>query len=301
MLEASGLRGRGGAGFPTGRKWRTVRAYGSDVEPTTVVVNAAEGEPGTFKDRTIMRNVPYRVIEGALIGAIAVGAPRVVIATKHTFTVEAERMRQAIDEIKRAGWCDGVEVEVFAGPREYLYGEETALLEAMHGRYPFPRIAPPYRRGVEDVVEWAGDLDTGSGLSADVEMAGDRRTRLRCHPLVDNVETMANVPRILARRCRAVSQRRSRTSRPAPSSAPSRDRRSARGVGEFEMGTPLRTVIEELGGGARPGRADPRGASGVSTGFIRGVSARHADQLRSARRDRKRPRLRSFLRVRRHR
>src|SRR5947208_12084302 len=62
VVEASGLRGRGGAGFPTGRKWSTVRAYGSDVEPTTVVVNAAEGEPGTFKDRTIMRAVPYRVI-----------------------------------------------------------------------------------------------------------------------------------------------------------------------------------------------------------------------------------------------
>src|SRR4029077_11021265 len=91
VLDASGLRGRGGAGFPTGRKWRTVRAYCSNATSTTVVVNAAEGEPGTFKDRTIMRNVPYRVIEGALIGALVVGAQRDVIATKHSFTIEAER------------------------------------------------------------------------------------------------------------------------------------------------------------------------------------------------------------------
>src|SRR5665213_2587768 len=69
-LEASGLRGRGGAGFPTGRKWRTVRDYCSAFERTSVVVNAAEGEPGTFKDRTILLNDPYQVLEGALIGCV---------------------------------------------------------------------------------------------------------------------------------------------------------------------------------------------------------------------------------------
>src|SRR5262249_26067375 len=85
---AAGARGRGGAGFPTGRKWRTVRDYCSNFERTSVVVNAAEGEPGTLKDRTILRNDPYQVLEGALIAALAVGADSIVVATKKRFTTE---------------------------------------------------------------------------------------------------------------------------------------------------------------------------------------------------------------------
>lgn len=103
-IAASGLRGRGGAGFPTGRKWRTVRDDRSKVLGTTVVVNAAEGEPGTFKDRTILRNNPYQVLEGALIAAHAVDADQIIVATKRTFRTEVARVRLAIDEIRRAGW-----------------------------------------------------------------------------------------------------------------------------------------------------------------------------------------------------
>ena len=94
-VEASGLRGRGGAGFPTGRKWRTVFENRSPVFPTTVVVNGAEGEPGTFKDRTIMRLDPYAVVEGALIGARAVGADSIVFGLKRAFTTEVSRLRAA--------------------------------------------------------------------------------------------------------------------------------------------------------------------------------------------------------------
>ena len=85
-LAASGLRGRGGAGFPTGQKWRTIKSFASPLLRTSVVVNAAEGEPGTFKDRTIIRSNPYAVIEGALIAAKAMGAGSVTIATKESFT-----------------------------------------------------------------------------------------------------------------------------------------------------------------------------------------------------------------------
>src|SRR5947199_1272941 len=178
-LEASGLRGRGGAGFPTGRKWRTVRENASDVLATTVVVNGAEGEPGTFKDRTIMRLDPYAVVEGALIAARAVGAANVVFGLKRTFVPEVSRLRGAIAEMQREGWSDGIELTVFEGPDEYLYGEETALLETIDGRWPFPRVVPTFRRGLRgsDMVDFEGEAPA----------------------LVNNTETLANVARIIAR------------------------------------------------------------------------------------------------------
>ena len=163
LVDSSGLRGRGGAGFPTGRKWRTVAANRSPLESTTVVVNAAEGEPGSFKDRAILRANPYAVLEGALIAAYAVGADQVVVALKRTFTREATRVDTAITELQTAGWGDGIDVSIFEGPNEYLYGEETALLEAIDGRYPFPRVTPPFRRGVEELVDTPGDVTSASG------------------------------------------------------------------------------------------------------------------------------------------
>src|SRR5690349_13741305 len=123
LVATSGLRGRGGAGFPTGTKWETVALYESR-EPTTVVVNAAEGEPGSFKDRAIVRANPYRVLEGALIAARAVDAPRVVVAAKSSFRTEIARLRTAIDEITAAGWAPDVAIDVVEGPSHYLFGEE---------------------------------------------------------------------------------------------------------------------------------------------------------------------------------
>ncbi len=269
VIEASGLRGRGGAGFPTGRKWRTVRAYCSEFERTSVVVNAAEGEPGTFKDRTILRNDPYQVLEGALIAARALDADEVIVATKQAFAVEIDHLRRAIDEIKGAGWSDGIEIEVFQGPNEYLYGEETALLETIDGRYPFPRIAPPYRRGVREVVESAEDLGTQSGLSAHVEMAGPGDDTEAPPALVDNVETLANVARILARGAewfRTVGTPESPGT--IVCTVTGSTRRS--GVGEVIMGTPLREVIDLIGGGPRPGRRIRAVLPGVSNRFIDG-------------------------------
>src|SRR5688500_7541563 len=112
-LEASGLRGRGGAGFPTGRKWRTVAANRSDVVATTVVVNGAEGEPGTFKDRAILMANPYSVIEGALIAAHAVGGSRIVFAVKSNSDETVARLRSAIDEVNAVGVAEGIDLEVF--------------------------------------------------------------------------------------------------------------------------------------------------------------------------------------------
>ncbi|MBI2709915.1 MAG: SLBB domain-containing protein [Actinobacteria bacterium] len=238
VLEASGLRGRGGAGFPTATKWRTVLGQRAG-PPPTVVVNGAEGEPGSFKDRMILRRNPYRVIEGALVAARVAGADEVVVALKASSTVERARVRAAMDEITAAGWADGVALRVAEGPTAYLFGEETALLEVLDGRPPFPRVAPPWRRGVDDVGdrpdEAAGSHLGGVDSPTDVPPA-----------LVNNVETMANVALIAAE---GADWFRSAGTASSPGTivvTVSGDVERS-GVVEVAMGTPLREVIEAVG------------------------------------------------------
>lgn len=267
-VEASGLRGRGGAGFPTGTKWRTVFEHQSAVVAATVVVNAAEGEPGTFKDRTIVRTNPYQVIEGALIAARAVGATQIVFATKQAFAAEVGRLRAAVKEVADAGWIgEGVDVSVFEGPGEYLYGEETALLESIAGRYPFPRIAPPYRRGFIEVVRTPEQAASESGLAAPVDMAGETEADVAPPTLVANVETLANVPGIIAR---GAGWFRSLGTEKSPGTIVCTVTGSVKrpGVGEVAMGTPLREVIEAVAGGARHGRELRAVLPGVANGLI---------------------------------
>ncbi len=247
-VEASGLRGRGGAGFRTGVKWRTVAENRSPAAPTTVIVNAAEGEPGTFKDRTILRRNPYVVVEGALIAARAVGADLVVVASKRSFAGEVERVRAAVEEVQAAGWADGIGIAVFEGPDEYLYGEESALLETIDGRWPFPRVVPTFRRGL------------ATSIAADQPMAP---------ALVNNTETLANIPRIVARGpnwFRTVGTQES----PGTVVCTITGQTRRHGVGEVPMGTPLRKVIESIGGGPRRGRQVKAVLSGVANGVITG-------------------------------
>jgi NADH-quinone oxidoreductase subunit F len=268
-VEASGLRGRGGAGFPTGTKWRTVWEHQSPVVATTVVVNAAEGEPGTFKDRTILRANPFHVLEGALIAAYAVGAKQVVFGMKQTFRREVDRVRAAIEEAYEAGWADPDEVEItiFEGPGEYLYGEETALLESIAGRYPFPRIAPPYRRGVLEVVQNETDAASDSGLAAPVDMAGPEDQSMAPPTLVDNVETLANVPGIVAKGAGWFREYGTEKS-PGTIVCTVTGTVQRPGVGEVPMATPLREVIEAISGGARYGHRIRAVLPGVANGLI---------------------------------
>jgi NADH:ubiquinone oxidoreductase subunit F (NADH-binding) len=238
-IEASGLRGRGGAGFPTGTKWRTVAGMGG-AEPATVVVNAAEGEPGTLKDRTILRRNPYRVLEGALIAAQAVAADRILIGFKSSAADVRRRVDQAIAEVRDAGWLEGIEVSTFAGSDRYLVGEETGLLEVANGRPPFPRVAPPYREGAELV---GSDTTARAGT----EMADEDGTTGAPATLVNNVETLANVPAIVERGpewFRSVGTDES----PGTIVCTVSGRTARAGVGEYALGTPLRQVVDELGG-----------------------------------------------------
>ena len=149
-LRDSGLRGMGGAGFPTGMKWDFVRRERGS--PKFVVCNADESEPGTFKDREVLARLPHLVLEGMLLGARAVGAHRAVLYVRHEYGPEERRFRDALRAARRAGavgrnilgsgW--DCEVEVFVSPGGYICGEETALLEAMEGKRAEPRNKPPF-------------------------------------------------------------------------------------------------------------------------------------------------------------
>jgi len=227
-VRRSGLRGRGGAGFPTGVKWRTVR---DDPCPTTYVVcNAAEGEPGAFKDRWLLRHDPFQVIEGLAIAALAVGAAGAYIGIKRGAEREVERVRTAMEEMAAAGLLGSVPVELVAGPDEYLFGEEKALLEVIEGNPPLPRTVPPWMEGLF------------------------RRPDSPNPTAVNNPETLANVPHILRE---GADWFRSIGSVDSPGTMlltlggdvcfP--------GVYELPMGFTLAELIHGIGGGPPDGRA----------------------------------------------
>jgi len=149
-LEDSGLRGMGGAGFPTARKWSIVA--GEAATPKYVICNADESEPGTFKDREILHDLPHLVIEGMALGALCIGAERGTVFIRHEYEPERRRLETAIEEARGAGvlgnkilgsdFC--FDIDIFVSPGGYILGEETALLECMEGRRGEPRNKPPF-------------------------------------------------------------------------------------------------------------------------------------------------------------
>ena len=145
-VTAAGLRGRGGGGFPTGRKWAGIAEQPE--HPRYLVCNAAEGEPGTFKDRAILRADPYQVVEGLAIAAFAVGATEAFICIKGSYEREVRAVTRAVQELQGAGICAECTVTIVAGPDEYLFGEEKAMLEVIEGKPPLPRWFPPYEHGL---------------------------------------------------------------------------------------------------------------------------------------------------------
>ena len=149
-LEASGLRGMGGAGFPTGRKWSLVAA--AEGTPKRVICNADESEPGTFKDREILKDLPHLVIEGMVLAGLCVGAHRGTVFIRHEYGPERRRLEAAIEAARTAGALGkglfgsgfDFELDVFVSPGGYILGEETALLECIEGRRGEPRNKPPF-------------------------------------------------------------------------------------------------------------------------------------------------------------
>ncbi len=143
-LEASGLRGRGGAFFPTGRKWAFVPKPEQLAKPHYLVVNADESEPGTFKDREIMLRVPFRFLEGCLIATYAIQSQHVFVYIRGEYEREFEVLRDALEGMRKRDLLGDVTVVLHRGAGAYICGEETALLESLEGRRGQPRTKPPF-------------------------------------------------------------------------------------------------------------------------------------------------------------
>jgi NADH-quinone oxidoreductase subunit F len=229
-VKASGLRGRGGAGFPTGLKWSFMPK--ADSRPSYLAVNADESEPGTCKDRDIMRHDPHLLIEGALLAAFAMRAHTSYIYIRGEFIAEREILQAAIDEAYDAkligknnvnGW--DFDVYVHHGAGAYICGEETALLESLEGKKGQPRLKPPF--------------------PANVGLYGAPTT-------VNNVETIASVPDILRRGATwyAALGRPNNTGTKLYCIS---GHVNTPCTVEEEMGVPLRELIDHYGGGVRGG------------------------------------------------
>ena len=230
-MKDSGLRGRGGAGFPAGLKWGFMPK-----DPVTkyVCVNTDEGEPGTFKDRLLVEHDPHSIIEGVIITSYAVGAHRAFVYIRGEFFLGVKRWIKAIDEAYAYGFLGedvlgsgfDLDLSVHRGAGAYICGEETAMINSLEGKRGEPRMKPPYPAQV--------------GL-------WDQPT------LVHNVETLANVPHIVnngADWYRSIGTEKSTGSKLFCVSGHVREP----GNYELPLGTPLRTIIEERAGGMRGDR-----------------------------------------------
>ncbi len=232
QVTASGLRGRGGAGFPTGTKWARVReAAGSE---KYIICNGDEGDPGAFMDRMLLESFPYRIIEGMAIAARAVGANRGVFYIRAEYPLAVERIREALDRCRQQGLIGpnmfggamGLELEVKEGAGAFVCGEETALLASLQGQRGMPRLRPPFpaQRGL-----W------------------DKPT------LVNNVETYSLVPWILRHGAEAFAALGTQRSKGTKVFALAGKVRRG-GLIEVPMGVTIRQIVEEIGGGVAEGR-----------------------------------------------
>src|SRR3954454_12674243 len=224
LLQAATLRGRGGAGFPMGRKASLIDR--KSAKPKYLVVNADESEPGAFKDREVMARVPHRLIEGCLIAAHAIESTDVFIYIRGEYLAEYEILAAAVEEAREAGIFGDVRITVHRGAGAYICGEETALLESLEGKRGQPRTRPPF--------------PPVQGLYA-------------APTQINNVGTIASVPSIIAL---GAAEWRKTGVESAPGTAIFSISGNVVRPGNYELplGTPLRTLIEEFGGGVPEGR-----------------------------------------------
>jgi NADH:ubiquinone oxidoreductase subunit F (NADH-binding) len=232
IVTDAGLRGRGGAGFPTGKKWQLTRE--APGEPRYLVLNGGEDEPGSKKDRVLLENLPHLVLEGTILAAYAIGATKAYLYINARYDAALKSVNDALAEAKNAGyWGDhllgspfSLEIEVVPAPHNYVAGEDTAVLEVIEGKKPLPRQKPPF--------------PVTAGLFGKPTS-------------VNNVETLANVAPIVLKG--AEWYRKFGTAESAGTMIFSlNDDVNRPGVYELPFGTPLRYLIEECGGGIKGGK-----------------------------------------------
>jgi NADH-quinone oxidoreductase subunit F len=249
-METSGLSGRGGAGFPTWRKWKAVRDAPGD--PKTVVCNADEGEPGCFKDRALMDHDPHAVLEGMALAGYATGAPRGILYLRYEYPDTARILEEAVAEAEEAGFLGesilgtsfSFKIYVRRGAGAYICGEETSLLNSLEGKHPFPRNRPPY-----PVTHGFENLPTA----------------------VNNVETLATVPPILTRGGAWYAGLGVNGHAGTKVISLSGDILRP-GNYEVPMGLPLSTLLHEWAGGPREGRqVQAVTMAGLSGGYLAGA------------------------------
>lgn len=244
-VKASGLRGRGGAGFPTGVKWGFTAPL--DAPQKLVVINADEGEPGTFKDRLIMEGDPHLLLEGLMIACYAVGATKAYIYIRGEYKLCIERLEIAIAQAKEYGLLgknifeSGFDLDIMIkiGAGAYICGEETALIESMEGNRGEPRSKPPFPG-----VQGAWQLPT----------------------VVNNVETIANVPAIIKNGAAWYAEHGVEGCTGTKVYTMMGDV-NLPGLCEVDMGTPLRTIINQYSGGMK----DDKTFKGALVGGAAGV------------------------------
>lgn len=234
------LRGRGGAGFNTGLKWSG--AFEAKGSPKYIVCNADEGEPGTYKDRTIIEGDPHRVIEGMLIAAYAVGADTCIVYCRGEYKRPIALLRKAIADAEAKGLTAGIRMQVRSGAGSYVCGEETALLESLEGKRGEPRLKPPF-------PTIAGYLGKPT--------------------VVNNVETFASIP-ALVRNGSAWFASLGAGKYPGTKVFCLSGDVNTTGCFEAATDVTLEEVIEDFGGGIRKGhRIKAIQVGGSSSGFIK--------------------------------
>jgi len=223
-ITESGLRGRGGAGFPTGRKWALGRAQADPVK--YVVCNGDEGDPGAFMDRAVLESDPHRVLEGLAIAAYAIGAAEGFLYIRAEYPLAVRHVRAAIQQARARGYLDSLRLEVREGAGAFVCGEETALIQSLEGKRGMPRLRPPY------------PVERG----------------FRGKPtIINNVETLACVPWIIRHGAPAFARFGTPTSRGTKVFALA-GKINRGGLVEVPMGVTIRDVVERIGGGIKNGR-----------------------------------------------
>jgi len=228
-IKASGLRGRGGAGFPTGRKWESCRSAVSDTK--YIICNADEGDPGAFMDRSLLEGNPHSVIEGMIIGGYAMGASAGYIYVRLEYPIAVKNVKIALQQAKEyrllgesvLGSDFSFDIHVFQGAGAFVSGEETSLMASIEGRRAFPRPRPPF--------------PTQAGLWGKPTS-------------INNVETWANVPHIIARGADWYSSIGTQTSKGTKIFSLV-GKINNTGLVEVPMGTTLREIIYDIGGGIK--------------------------------------------------